>query len=375
MAKTELIDSHVSLKQCELAVEALHEYATKREKEQEENELLPGREQHVWLQVTVKVMQPVQKLKPIRVPLKYTLIDPRSSAVCLITKDPQREYKDLLEQHNVKFISRVVGIEKLKGKFKSFEARRLLLKENALFLADDRVIPLLPRLLGSKWFDAKKQKRQPIPVNLKRKDLKAELERAIQSSYMHQNKGTCTSVKVGTLSQTPKQILANIQTALPAIIGHIKQGWENIQCLHIKTSSSISLPIWSCDLSGEGEGRWAGMTPEKPKENEDKDMSMYTAPSRSPIPPMKSSPKPLASISKTVMMHVSERRGKSSKIPEGRLTKVEDPSPPARTTISQKEVKAKRSEEAGEKKKARIVKGKTSRTPKGVLLGKKVGKS
>ena len=89
-------------------------------------------------------------------PLKYPVVDPRTSGVCLITKDPQREYKDLLERQGIKFISRVVGVEKLKGKFKAFEARRLLLKENAMFLADERVIPLLPRLLGPKWFDAKK---------------------------------------------------------------------------------------------------------------------------------------------------------------------------------------------------------------------------
>lgn len=89
-------------------------------------------------------------------PIKYPLVDPRTSGVCLITKDPQRQYKDLLEQHQIKFISRVIGVEKLKGKFKAFEARRLLLKENTMFLADERVIPLLPRLLGSKWFDAKK---------------------------------------------------------------------------------------------------------------------------------------------------------------------------------------------------------------------------
>lgn len=89
-------------------------------------------------------------------PLKHALVDPRVSPVCLITKDPQREYKDLLESHKIKFISRVVGIEKLKGKFKSYEARRMLLKENGMFLADERVIPLLPGLLGKKWFDAKK---------------------------------------------------------------------------------------------------------------------------------------------------------------------------------------------------------------------------
>jgi ribosome biogenesis protein UTP30 len=89
-------------------------------------------------------------------PIVHSLIDPRTAAVCLITKDPQREYKDLLQSHGIKFISRVVGIEKLKGKFKAFEARRLLLKENEMFLADERVIPLLPPLLGKKWFDAKK---------------------------------------------------------------------------------------------------------------------------------------------------------------------------------------------------------------------------
>jgi hypothetical protein len=89
-------------------------------------------------------------------PIKYPLVDPRTSAVCLITKDPQREYKDLLEEAGVRFINRVVGIEKLKGKFKSFEARRALLRENALFLADERVIPLLPRLLGKIFFTAKK---------------------------------------------------------------------------------------------------------------------------------------------------------------------------------------------------------------------------
>ena len=85
----------------------------------------------------------------------------------------------------------------------------MLLKENGMFLADERVIPLLPRLLGNKFFKAKKSvrvlvspvrnvyslclvDRQPIPVCLTRKDLKGELERAISSSYMHQNLGTCT---------------------------------------------------------------------------------------------------------------------------------------------------------------------------------------
>lgn len=95
-------------------------------------------------------------LTPPPSPIKHPLVDPRTTGVCLITKDPQREYKDLLEAKGVKFVSKVIGISKLKGKFKPFEARRILLKEHGMFLADDRVIPLLPKLLGGKWFDAKK---------------------------------------------------------------------------------------------------------------------------------------------------------------------------------------------------------------------------
>lgn len=175
MMVSQLIDEHVSLKQCKSAVEALHAYATKQQAAADENELLPGKEQHVWLQVTVKRMNAQKKIKPVKMyvniaehgplshyasywprPIAHPIVDPRTTGVCLIVKDPQREYKDLLEEHKIKFVSRVVGIAKLKGKWKPFEARRLLLKENGLFLADERVVPLLPGLLGSKWFAAKK---------------------------------------------------------------------------------------------------------------------------------------------------------------------------------------------------------------------------
>ncbi|KAF8073529.1 ribosomal protein L1p/L10e family-domain-containing protein [Lyophyllum atratum] len=257
MAKTELIDEKVSVKQCKLAVEALHTHELKKEQKLQESELLPGKEPNIWLNVTVKKIPSGHKFKPAKIPIAHPLIDPRTTPICLITKDPQREYKDLLETHKIKFISRVVGIEKLKGKFKPFEARRLLLKENGLFLADERIVPLLPKLLGVKWFEAKKQ---PIPVCLKRKDLKGELERAVSSTYMNQNQGTCTSVKIATLSQTPAQILANLTLALPAIAKHIHGGWENIQALHIKTNSSVSLPIWSCSLDETEGGRWTGLT-------------------------------------------------------------------------------------------------------------------
>ena len=89
-------------------------------------------------------------------PLAHPTVDPRTTPVCLITKDPQRKYKDLLQEKNIKFVSRVVSITKLKGKFKPFEPRRQLMSEHGLFFADKSVIPLLPGLLGKVFFKAKK---------------------------------------------------------------------------------------------------------------------------------------------------------------------------------------------------------------------------
>lgn len=61
-----LVDGHVSAKQCKRAIDALHAYAIKLENKRAETELLPGKEQHIWLQITVKTMHPEHKLKPFR---------------------------------------------------------------------------------------------------------------------------------------------------------------------------------------------------------------------------------------------------------------------------------------------------------------------
>lgn len=71
--------------------------------------------------------------------------------VCLIVKDPQRYYKDLVAAHQpaLKRVTKVVGVSKLKAKFKPYEAKRQLANAFQKFVADTRVIPLLPKILGT----------------------------------------------------------------------------------------------------------------------------------------------------------------------------------------------------------------------------------
>ncbi|WVQ75294.1 hypothetical protein IAR50_004909 [Cryptococcus sp. DSM 104548] len=262
--------------QAEKAVKALIAHHTKVAAKKEEEELLP-KEEHVWVVVNTKQGTTRRSVMPVRIQLPHPpLAPPPATSVCLIVKDPQREYKDLLAAHNIKFVARVVGVEKLKGKFKPYEPRRELMRDHEVFLCDDRVVPLMPKLLGKMFFEAKKQ---PIPVNLARKDLKAELGRAISSTYFHPTTGTSTATRLSTPSiTTPAQTLANLLESLPQIVAHIEGGWEGVLSVGVKTSGSVMVPVWTSALGGRFEKK------EKAKKGEKEEVMEVEEKEASPEP-------------------------------------------------------------------------------------------
>ncbi|KAH9448125.1 hypothetical protein Pst134EB_022111 [Puccinia striiformis f. sp. tritici] len=203
------------------------------------------------LVIGLKRITPKPKHKPIKIMLSHPLYDPRLSPVCLIVKDPQREYKDLLEEKKITFISKVVGINKLKGKHSSYEARRLLLNNHTLFLADERVLGVLPGILGTKFF---KSNKLPIGIDITKPDrLKAELERAIGNTYLRLNNGSCLNIKVADLGRLNfDQILLNLTDVLGQLGKKLPlDGWNNVASVHLKLGTSISLPIWLAPLTDD----------------------------------------------------------------------------------------------------------------------------
>ncbi|SPO24784.1 related to UTP30 - subunit of U3-containing 90S pre-ribosome [Ustilago trichophora] len=203
----------------------------------------------VYLQVSINTLSPTSHVKPVRINLPHALHTPGEVSTCLLVKDPQREYKDLLVQHGIKCISRVVGVTKLKGKFKPFEARRSLVQDHDLFLADDRIVPTLPNLCGKVFFDAKKN---PITVSINKQNgesLKKELESAIKATTFVQNKGSCHSIKIGYIAKhSAEELTENLMAALPAVLSRVKGGWENVHNIDVKTGNSAALPVWNRKL-------------------------------------------------------------------------------------------------------------------------------
>ncbi|CAG8447819.1 166_t:CDS:2 [Funneliformis caledonium] len=207
------------------------------------NDLLSdGQPVNVWLIVSLFKFSDKPRLKPARIPLKHPLYG-SSTDICLITKDPQRTYKEWVAAHNVKWVQNVIGISKLRKKYIPYEAKRNLCDSYDLFLTDERILPLLPNMLGKYFFEKKKQ---PIPVNIsKESNFKREILRACHCTYMYYSSGVCLSIKIGTTGMTSKQILENLEMAIPVIVDKIPRKWKNIQSLQIKTTESISLPIYN----------------------------------------------------------------------------------------------------------------------------------
>ena len=236
----------------------------------------------IWLQLTTKTHIVDQKrLKPGKIPLPHPLHRRPDAAVLLIVPDPQRTYKDVLSHpafpRPLAAQVRPLGVSKLKARYKSFESRRQLLAQYDVFLADDRVVPLLPKLLGKIVYETPKR---PVPVSLegyrpRDKDGKTvkrpkggngpgaevgpsravvlppekvaqELARALASAQVHLSPSTSTSVKVGFADFAPQELADNVAAVVDGLVAKfVTKGWRNVRAVHVKGPSSAALPVWT----------------------------------------------------------------------------------------------------------------------------------
>lgn len=213
--------------QVKKAVKALLKYIRKEKKEKPKN--LLENDETLWLSVGLKKIQE-KKTMPVKVPIPNSFRDAES--VCLIVKD-SKAVKQILGNTNIKIIS----TEKLKTKYKAYEARRKLCASFDLFLADDNIITMLPSLLGKEFF---KKKKLPLPVRIN-KNLSSKIERCIKSTVLLPVSGPCTSIKIATDQMTQEQIVENILSVNEFLQTKFGDDILNIQ---LKSSTSVALPIY-----------------------------------------------------------------------------------------------------------------------------------
>lgn len=181
----------------------------------------------------------------VPVPIPHPLLDLSTAELCLIVKDHQGEGHKEAKQRVAEMakcgVAKVLGISKLKANYKAHEQKRKLCDSYDMFLADDRILPILPKLLGKNFF---KKKKQPVAVDLTKKDWVAQVKRAVSATYLHISGGTCVNVKVGKSTMEEDEIVENTVVAIEGAVNKIPRKWGNVQSIYLKTPDSVALPIY-----------------------------------------------------------------------------------------------------------------------------------
>lgn len=155
-------------------------------------------------------------------------------------------------------VSRVLALSKLRQKFEPHEAKRKLAGAYDLFLADARILRSLPKVLGKSFF---KSKKQPIPVDLSRKDWAGPVKDAVSATYLFKGGGSCVNIKVGRTSQSAKEIADNVEAVLSGALPHVTKAWAGVASLLLKLAASAALPVYQAVGGGKEAGVEGGGAP------------------------------------------------------------------------------------------------------------------
>ena len=245
--KTKTNKQTLDTKQINKAVHAIKKHV--QNKQETKNQLFHDTQDQtpLMLVLSTKKMPNPQKgakaIKPTLLPLPNAWRTLENTRVCLFVKDPQRAVKNKLIAQQVSLTNvKVIGIDKLKKKYVPHEAKNRLRTAHDLFLVDERVVPMMPRLLGSNFF---KENKLPMPVDVTKSDLRGFMDKCVGGALLRPTRGTCTSFFVANVGQPESEICSNIAAAADAAVKRVAGNWQNVQSVHLRAPNSVSLPLYN----------------------------------------------------------------------------------------------------------------------------------
>jgi ribosome biogenesis protein UTP30 len=238
------MDSVLQMADVEKAVVALKECVKKATEQQERRMLIE--EEKVDLQFSFKKYA-TEKTRTIKMVLPH----PPEREALLFVKDVNKRsrnfenttvaYQDLIKDLGIQKLA-IMPLKELKIEYTDYEAKRRLSNLYEIFLADARIIRLLPSFLGSTFI---KRKRYLVQVRMTAKDLKDELNKALGTTMcILSGKGSTSQVVVGHLDQESESLAKNIVACFEKIQKEVPGGLQNLRNAQIKCGNSLAVPLF-----------------------------------------------------------------------------------------------------------------------------------
>lgn len=243
-ADAEKAAAKVSVKrtQLEKAVRALLQIVSRRTANA--NPLFDQNSETMTLTFTLSRVPERRIVRPVMIPLPHPMYNEKSE-VCFFSKDPQKNYKELiLRKHPVPGVTKVIGIDKLKRNYKTPDLKRALADSFDLFLCDTRVVEFMPGILGKVFYTSKLKR--PIDVRLKEEEENptASLQQAMRATPFRVPSGPCIGVKIGWCSMSEEELVKNAAAVIAAVpkIKYIRS--NPVQTIQLQATNAPALPVW-----------------------------------------------------------------------------------------------------------------------------------
>ncbi|GIQ82375.1 ribosomal protein L1/ribosomal biogenesis protein [Kipferlia bialata] len=231
-----LMSPLASEKQCQKATTALKALFEKKKAEEEENGLWED-VQPVQLMVTLNNVPAKRRAVPFQVVLPNVV---NEDGVCLFVSDGQYDrVLAMKKEGKLPRVGEVVSIAMVKGTYEPYEARRQLLRSHSLFLADDRVLSVLTRLLGSTFLKAK---RFPQPISVSDAKIASSIEECCRSIFVDVGRGPTLMVRVGTTERDAESLGANVFAALKGLT-KLVGGKDNVRTASVRYHGGLNIPL------------------------------------------------------------------------------------------------------------------------------------
>eukprot|EP00211_Chloroparvula_japonica_P006726 CAMPEP_0119126300 /NCGR_PEP_ID=MMETSP1310-20130426/5283_1 /TAXON_ID=464262 /ORGANISM="Genus nov. species nov., Strain RCC2339" /LENGTH=384 /DNA_ID=CAMNT_0007116453 /DNA_START=80 /DNA_END=1230 /DNA_ORIENTATION=- len=233
----------LDISQVEKAATALCSHIEKVNREKRGGaEALLGDESYVMITVSFMKIPRNPTVKPRKISLPHAIYDELDD-VCLITKDPKEHWKELVEAQNA-HVKKVIDVTRLQKNYPSFEMKRQLRDSYSLFLADERVLPMLTKPLGKSFLQPGSRK-IPVPIRLQNESKLAEqVKKVMGCTFFVVPKGPTCAIRVGKTSFSPQQIGENVQVVYDYLVGWLPSGVRGIQTMHLHSPGHVSLPVF-----------------------------------------------------------------------------------------------------------------------------------
>ncbi|CAN3476160.1 ribosome biogenesis protein Utp30p [Diutina catenulata] len=226
----------------------------------------------VYLNVTCeKPLAQKKDLTPRIIPLPHRIGKLEEKSILLVTMDPSTPYTFLAndDQPTTDVFNAIWALRRLRREAGDPKKRTKMYKEYDIVVADYRIQPQLPGILGSRF-----SKKVPFKVQMARPTAAIQLdsrgrkvdkpdERCEPKYVKHQVKmiaensffippagGTCLSIRIGDLSMPSAHLVANAEAVVAYITekefrpvgGCVRP--ERIVSMDVKTAESMSLPVY-----------------------------------------------------------------------------------------------------------------------------------